>query len=218
MTAALITLLHLLVFAYWLGGDLGAFHASFVLADPKRSREARVAAAGGLANLDMAPRSALILALPTGLSAAAAAGWVAIPPLGLVAVWIIGLAWLALAWRLHLTHATPGSAWRTVDLALRWLLLTGLAAGGAAILLNIIDWPLFLGLKLLVLAACVALGLLVRRLLAPFGPAFGALASGVGTEEHDRTIAGAMAKVRPAVMAIWGLLVVAALLGLWRPQ
>ena len=37
MLLALITLLHVLVFVYWLGGDLGAFYTSSYAADQART-------------------------------------------------------------------------------------------------------------------------------------------------------------------------------------
>jgi len=61
---ALLLLLHVLILVYWLGGDLGAFVASFVIANPDRDRAARLGAARLLGDVDMAPRTALILAFP----------------------------------------------------------------------------------------------------------------------------------------------------------
>lgn len=218
MLLALVALLHLLVFVYWLGGDLGAFYLSRVIGDPTRPASVRIAAAQALGDLDMAPRTALILALPTGLTLASAYGHVPLSGLTLTGVWIASLAWLAIAWRIHLAHLAPRHPTRRFDLILRWAVLGGLAATGLAIVSRLADGPLFLGLKLLILAACVACGLWVRALLAPFGPAFGALAADGPTPEGDKVIADTFARVRPVVLAIWALITAAALLGLWRPQ
>jgi hypothetical protein len=214
---ALVALLHVLVFVYWLGGDLGAFYLSRVIGDPARPAAVRVAAAQALGDLDMAPRTALILALPTGLTLAATTGHLLLPPVAMVGLWAVSGAWLWLAWRIHLKHLPPADPGRRFDLLLRWAVLGALAATGGAVVAGLVDWPLFLGLKLLILAAAVACGLWVRALLAPFGPAFGALAASGPTPEGDRVIAKTFARVRPVVLAIWALITAAALLGLWRP-
>lgn len=215
MADALLLLLHVLILVYWLGGDLGAFVASFLIANPAKDRAARLGAAGLLGDVDMAPRTALILAFPTGFTLAVTRGWVEADPLWVAAAWIAGLAWLAVAWRIHLSHATPASSLRRFDLGLRWIVAGALVSGGATGLAGLSGWPLFLNLKLLILAACVFTGLLVRRLTADLGPALGALAA--GQADADARIARSLAVTRPAVLLIWLLLLAAVLLGLWKP-
>ncbi len=218
MTTALISLMHLLVFVYWLGGDLGAFYTSRMISDPTRPVAARIAAAQALTALDMAPRTALILTLPTGLTLASIVGHINLPSAALALIWALSLGWLWLAWRIHLKHLPPGSAVRRLDLGIRWVVLAGLVSVGGAIVAGAVSAPLFVGLKLLVLAAAIATGLWVRQLIAPFGPAFAALATQGQTPEGDRDIGGSLARARPAVMLIWVLLLIAAFLGVWRPQ
>ena len=217
MAIALFSLLHVLVFVYWLGGDLGAFYASGIIADPKQSVQARTTAARFLNDLDMAPRTAMILALPTGLTLASLKAWIDLPPWGLPALWVGSVAWLALAWIIHLRHLAPTHPGRRMDLAIRWVVLTALTVAGVSIVSGVVAGPLFIGLKLIVLAATIVCGLWVRALIVPFGPAFGQMASGRGTPETDQTITTSLARVRPAVNLIWLLLLVAALLGLWMP-
>lgn len=217
MLLALVGLLHVLVFVYWLGGDLGAFYLSRVIGDPARPAAVRIAAAQALGDLDMAPRTALILALPTGLTLASMSGHLPLTAAVLGAFWAGSLAWLWLAWRIHLKHLTPADPGRRFDLLLRWIVLAMLVGSGAAVVAGELDWPLFLGLKLLILAAAVACGLWVRTLLAPFGPAFGALVASGPTPEGDKIITETFARVRPVVLTIWALITAAALLGLWRP-
>lgn len=218
MLTALITLLHVLVFVYWLGGDLGAFYTSRMVSDPARPAAARIAAAQALSALDMAPRTALILTLPTGASLAGALGYITLSLSALIVIWALSLGWLWIAWRIHLKHLAPAAGMRRLDLAIRWAVLSGLVVTGAGVLAGAVDAPLFLGLKLLILAAAIATGLWVRRLIAPFGSAFTALVTDGASAEGDRIIATALARARPAVMLIWLLLLAAAFLGFWRPQ
>ena len=57
---SLLTLLHLLIPIYWLGGDLGAFYGSRFMIDPARSVPERMMALKILNNIDMAPRTTLM--------------------------------------------------------------------------------------------------------------------------------------------------------------
>lgn len=216
MADALLLLLHVLILVYWLGGDLGAFVVSFLIANPGKDRAARLGAAWLLGDVDMAPRTALILAFPTGFTLAATRGWVAVDLVWIAVSWAAGLVWLFIAWRIHLSHAAPASSLRQFDLGVRWVVAAGLGAGGVAGLAGVSSWPLFVNLKLLILAGCVLTGLLVRRLTADLGPALGALAA--GQADADARIARSLAVTRPAVLFIWLLLLAAALLGLWKPQ
>ncbi len=217
MALAIVTLLHVLVFAYWLGGDVGAFYASTILTDTKQPAAARIAAAKVLNNVDMAPRTALILAFPTGYALAATKNWISVPGWTIAAVAVAGLAWLALAWTVHLRHA-PGSALpRRIDLLIRWVALAGLLAIALTGKLGETPLMLFLRLKCAILAAAIGAGLLIRVTLAPFGPAFGKMLKDGPSPETDAVIDRALAQSRPVVLALWALLLAAAFLGLATP-
>jgi hypothetical protein len=209
---ALVTLLHILVFVYWLGGDLGVFYSSTILTDTKASPQGRIAAAKVLAQVDMAPRTAMILTLPTGLSVAALKGWVAVPVPIVAAVWAFALVWLALAWIVHIKHLPATSAIRKLDLAIRWAMIVGLCAyaafGGV---------PLFIAIKMVIVAITIGLGLWIRKALVPFGPAFMDMVTSGPTSQTDATIAKSLNQSRPAVVSIWILLLAAAFLGLYQP-
>jgi hypothetical protein len=207
-----VTLLHILVFVYWLGGDLGVFYASTILTDTKTSAQGRIIAAKVLAQVDMAARTAMIFALPTGLTLADAKGWITISPLLVFAMWLLILTWLVLAWILHLRHVPPSGLLRRLDLVIR--------VGLIGALVSSIFWaglPLFMQVKVAILATTIILGLLIRKALAPFGPAFGQMVATGPTPQSDAIIAKCMAQSRPAVLAIWVLLLLAALFGIAQP-
>jgi hypothetical protein len=206
---AALSFLHLLVFVYWLGGDLGAFYASSIVVDPARSNAARATAAEVLANVDMAPRTALILAAPTGLTLAAAREFLALDWTALAAIWAAAIAWLALAWRLHLSHAPPNAPLRRLDLAIRWLVIAALVAGA----LVGADLAIHLRAKLILLAAAIALGLLIRVLLGPFGPAFAGIMKDGSSPEREAALATSLGRARVAVTTLWLVIGAAAFLG-----
>ncbi len=217
MVAALLSLLHILIPVYWLGGDLGAFYSAGLLIDPKRSVPERLLALTILNNIDMAPRTTLILALPTGLLLGWEKSWLILPAFVVVVIWLGAFAWLAIAWTLHLKHGTaPGL--RRVDLAIRWVVLSLLAVAGLLGMTHVISIPLFIAAKFLLLAAAISMGLLVRRLLVPlFPPIIDMRRNNFSTPEGDITIAGVISRTRPAVIVIWALVLAASLLGLAKP-
>lgn len=214
---ALLTLLHLLIPIYWLGGDLGAFYGSRFMVDPKRTVPERMMALKILNNIDMAPRTTLILAFPTGLTLAATKGWIELPATVLPLVWVAFLAWLALAWAVHLKHGPAGEGLRRIDIVVRYVALLGLAGAGVAGLSGAVDLPMFIALKLLVLAGCIVIGLIVRRQLVPLFPAIIALREHGPTPEGDRVIKDVISVTQPTVLILWGLVLAASFLGLATP-
>ena len=154
----------------------------------------------------MAPRTTLILAFPTGFGLAVAKGWIDVPGSAAILVWVLGLAWLALAWTVHLKHGPAGAGYKRVDIAVRYVGLAGAIA-----------LPLFISLKLLALATCISIGLLVRRQLVPLFPAIIALRENGPTPEGDRTIKGVIAITQPTVMVLWVVVLIACFLGIATP-
>ncbi len=213
---ALLTLIHVLVFVYWLGGDLGAFYSSNFMIDPKRTLTERRMALKILNNIDMAPRTALILALPTGVALAWMKGWLPVSGFvpGILAV--ASLAWLGLAWAVHVDH-NGGGDFKKIDLAIRWIVLTTLYALGIGGLLKSIDLPLFIALKMIILATCIGLGLVVRRQIVPLFTAFREMVATGATPETDVAIVRANGNARISVLTLWALLLAAAYLGIATP-
>lgn len=213
---ALFALIHVLVFVYWLGGDLGAFYTSRFLTQPSVSADRRLMAAKIVGDVDMAPRTALILALPTGLLLAESKGWLALGWPIVSAIVVASLVWLALAWKLHLAHNDSPAWMKTLDTAVRYALIAILTATGIAAMASLFELPLFIALKMFALAGCIALGLYIRVVLKPLGPAFMGL-TGPDASDAEADLAKTLNRARPLVTGIWALLLIAALLGLWTP-
>lgn len=217
ITPTLFTLLHILVFVYWLGGDLGAFYTSRFLRQTDRPVGERMLALNVLNNIDMAPRTALILALPTGVALAWGKGWIAWPGSSVAVIAVLSLAWLALAWGVHLKHGAGAEGFRKADMAIRYIVLIALAAMGIAAIAGAVILPLFIALKMLLLAGCIMLGLMVRKVLAPLPQAIGTMLSSGPTAGSDAALDGCLARARPLVLAIWVLIIAAASLGIATP-
>ena len=212
---ALLTLLHVLVLVYWLGGDLGAFYSSRFLTSPSHTLAERMLSLKILNNIDMAPRTALILALPTGVALAWAKGWVTIGGYMPFLVGLFCLGWLALAWAVHLRHGALGL--KRVDIGIRWIMLAALSALGLSGALKLIELPLFIALKLLILASCIALGLVIRQKLGPLASPIQEMVATGPTPATDAAIAKVIDGTRPVVVALWACLIGAAYLGIATP-
>jgi hypothetical protein len=217
LATALFTLLHLLIPVYWLGGDLGAFYSGRLLRNPDLSAPDRLMALKVLLNVDMAPRTALILAFPTGFTLAASKGWLDVPGLTILPIWIAALCWLALAWKIHLAHGPAGLRMKSIDLWLRYGVLAALAGTGFAGLSGALTMPLFIALKLLLLGAAIVLGLIIRRQLVPLFPAIGALRTQGPSEATNQAITAVLERTQVTVLCIWAVVLAASFLGIAAP-
>ena len=221
----LMALAHLLVFVYWLGGDLGAFCASYYALDTRRTFAERSLALALVNVVDTAPAVALVLTLPTGLVLAKTRGWIDLPWGALLLVAAASLAWLWVALRVHRDPGPRTAALARLDRAVRWAMIVTLVAAGALGVLAAAGValppprpPLFVALKLWLLAACTALGLAIRGPLARFVAAFGELARSGSTPAIEQALGDWMRLCRRYVLAIWACLLAAAALGLVKPM
>jgi hypothetical protein len=90
---AVLLYLHLLLFVYWLGADVGVFGLALALKNRNYSYEQRVLMMRLSLTIDMVPRMAMITIAPVGLHLASASGLVVVPG------WLFGLIWpMAVAW------------------------------------------------------------------------------------------------------------------------
>lgn len=217
MKISLLTLLHLLIPIYWLGGDLGTYLCGRAVRDTSLSPTERLFALRMLLNVDMAPRTALILTLPTGTTLAEAKGWLILPMWAIALTWVLALIWLGIAWTVHLRHGPAGEAFRKLDISIRYLVLAVLAGTGSTGLAGLIDLPLFISVKLLLLASAIAVGVLVRHQLAPLFPAIAALRAEGASPATDTAIVATLRKTTRSVFGIWAIVFAAAFIGLATP-
>ena len=210
----LVKLLHLVGFAYWLGGDLGVFTSSYIVANDKLSPEVRISAAKLLFALDQAPRICMTLMLPLGTHLAWRLGALPIDAGAMIAIWLLAIGWLTMVITLHVAPPSRGKTLLTTfDFWFRLVLALGLAAVGInALLHDGSPVPYWVAAKLLIFGALIGCGLIIRIRLKPFGPAFAELAQGNATDAVNATIRCSLNGTRPFVVAIWiGLLASAAL-------
>jgi hypothetical protein len=214
-------LLHIVLFVFWLGGDLGVFWSSRFVLKPELTPPARATALKIMSGLDLGPKICLVLFLPSGITL------MALDPhgAGIFTWWLVALTWLGAGFWLWLTiksHHQPIMWVRNTDWAIRIALIIGL--GSVSLYTLIADRPFgvdtnpkWLGAKVLLYTVAIACGLGIRLTLRPFGPAFGALMTTGSTPEIERTLKSSIDGCLPYVWGIWGSVLAAAALGVLKP-
>lgn len=211
----LVKLLHIVGFAYWLGGDLGVFISSFPVVNEKLSRQARLAAAGILFRADLGPRISMTLTLPLGTHLAWMLGLLPIGGTAMAAIWLVCLGWLAMVVALHVMAAGRFKTLLTaIDFRFRLAVSLGLIGIGLHSLLGPGALLYWVAAKLAIFGALVGCGLLIRVRLKPFGAAFANLAGGAATDEDNAAMRKHLGATRPIVVTIWLGLLASAALGL----
>lgn len=211
---ALFKLAHLLCFVYWLGADLGVFYSSLFVIDEKRSAETRIAAAKILFTLDLGPRISMPMMLATGVQLGYNMGLLKIPMLLVAATWVVCLGWLAMVLILAFK---PGSGNLNIltktDFHFRWIAPVAFVVYAIYSLTSTTRiLPAYISYKLIIFAALVLCGLMIRLKLRQFSPAFANMVKGVHTASDNRAIYDALVSTRIYVFAIWlGILVNVAL-------
>lgn len=217
--------LHILLFVYWLGADLGVFLAARFVARADLPLAERLRFLDLLLKIDMGPRTALILMVPVGATLAVQLGVVAFLVDWLPLVWLASIAWLALAWRIALRPQHPTAAvCTTIDRGVRWALV--LAISTLAIVSLLTGAPVFapwLAAKLLLFAGVVTLGLLLRGVLGDWAAGFAALRTaaadntGAAAAAANARITAAQRRATPYALLLWLLVAAIAFLGVAKP-
>lgn len=214
-TYLLLKLLHIVLFVYWLGGDLGTFYASGFVAKEGQSAQQRLTALKIMMGVDQGPRICMALILGPGIQMAYNTGLMQIPVWAMVATWLICLYWLGMVLAIHFGHDKSYVPKLTrIDFNFRLLVIAACLYFGIQSLLGDKSLILmdYLAWKLIVFAALVACGLGIRLALKPFGPAFATMLQQGPNPQVDGIINGCLAKARPFVYLIWlGLLLNTAL-------
>lgn len=116
----ILLLLHILLFGYWLGSDLGVFFCDSQMTRDDLDIEERLRVRRIRYKIDMAPRTCIVLILALGFTMALRYG----SPLGgwwLVAIWVGCLSWLSLIWAARIHSGTPrGKRLSRIDRPVWW--------------------------------------------------------------------------------------------------
>lgn len=215
-----LLLVHVVLFACWLGADFSAAYAGRFVANPELTRESRAIAARIMLSLELAALGAMVVMLPTALSLAASGGRLALSWLTLMSVWALASFWLMLVLALQFVGAgDPGGVLRKLDIATRLAVIGGLAwLGASAFVGGGWESERWLSSKILVLAAIVMLTIAIRLARRPFAPAFTELLQQGSTPAVEAALKRSLGASRTlSWLALAGVLLAAAL-GIYQPR
>ena len=214
----LMLLIHIILFCYWLGGDIGVFYSSNFVVDSKLSREARLVAAKIMLGCDLIPKICMSPMLTVGGILTHYNG-IDHPLWQWIGIILLGPVWLSIVLVQHFKHQAAYIPTLTkIDFYFRWLLVAGIVVSCAiSISTGRLDEAPWITIKLLGFAFLIFCGLMIRVNLKDFGASYGKIVLNHYGEEDNQAMALSLKKVKPWVVTIWIVLVIEAALGIVKP-
>ena len=213
--------LHLLLFVFWLGGDLGVFILGQNFRRRHYSLPERLTLLKMLVAIDRGPRSAWALMLPSSLTLLFAGGWwPGLPLAAVLAGWAIGLFWLWLVWDAHAHDMTPRAARdRRIEGWLRWALMAFyLALGGVSLATGAPLAPQWLATKALLFGVIFAAAIMIDHAFKPVGAQLTALIEHGSSDATEIPLRTTMDGTRRWVLLVYALLLATSWLGVVKPD
>jgi len=206
--------LHLLMFTFWVGTDMGVFLSAKKSTDPSLSIDARYLLLHMALRIELLPRTMWKAALPFGVMLSREVGMLDISTAGLMAIWIYSLIW----WGISMTGAWhyDKPVGHMLGGVTNWLTgLTGTALIAVAIASGTGNGPFdpeatWLLWKIGIYGLINILVVLMIKVFDPMGVAFGRLAVEGSTPEIEAEISGAMSR---STVVIWSTYTLIALVG-----
>ncbi len=220
MSAYEITLLiHIILFCYWLGGDVGVFYSSSFVVDPKRSQSARLTAAKIMLDCDLLPRICMSLMLTVGGLLSYYMG-IQHEPWQLAAIVLLGPFWLTMVLTLHFAHGASFIPTLTrIDIYFRWLMIASIIGSCVYGYMSgrLVDAP-WLIVKLVGFALLIFCGLMIRLNMGGFVNTYMKLLSNTHKDGDNKAMISSLNRMRPWVVTIWVILIIEAGVGITKPM
>lgn len=211
-------LIHILLFCYWLGGDVGVFYSSQFVVDSKLSRETRLTAAKIMLGCDLIPKICMSLMLTVGGILAHYLGiehelW------QLIGIILLGPLWLSMVLVLHYKHNANYIPLLTkVDYLFRWAMIAALVTSSiyAYNTGRLADNPWII-IKLLGFAFLIFCGLMIRINLKEFSITYAKMLQDSHDDADNLQMVRSLRRVKPWVVTIWLVLIFEAYVGIAKP-
>jgi len=215
----LLVFFHILLFVFWLGGDLGVA----ILGEQFRKRDQyslqeRLTILKILVINDLGPRYAWALMVASTLSLVKAGGYWDVPDWGIVLAWAVSLFWCWLVYASHKAGQTDkGKQLRKIEMILKWVLAGFyLALGGISLA---VDAPLdenWLASKAALFGLIFVAAIMIDVMFKPVGPLLMAVIEKGSSDETEEPLLKTMNKSRLWVRAVYLLLVIVAFIGVTK--
>ena len=211
--------LHIMLFVYWLGADLGVFLLAKAARRPDLSFAERAFALRMAVMIDLVPRLCFAVMFPVGLHVTASGGFAVVPAWALVLSWAVSVAWILLLFAMGRHEGTPrGARLSQLNLALQGLLCLLVGALGVAALAGYGPLPGgWYGAKILLFACVFALGIGIDIAFRPVGPAFMRLATEGSSPAVETEVSRGIDGAVRVVIALYLLLALIAFIGVAKP-
>lgn len=214
----LLQFLHVFLFVFWLGPDVAVFVWGRKAVEAGASAEQRIVAGQMMSLVDTIPRLAISLMLTVGGLLSEYVG-LEHPWWQMAGIVLLGPVWLALVGVGILRDGTAfGATLLRLESALRWVLIVAVPVSVAySTMTGRLAIAPYVGSKLLLFAAVLLFGQLLRSRLQPLRDGLVQLAAAGPSPELDDAMRASVARSRPYSVAIWVALLSAALLGVLKP-
>ncbi|MEC9374833.1 MAG: hypothetical protein VYA80_00520 [Pseudomonadota bacterium] len=204
--------LHILMFVFWVGTDMGVFLSCKKATDPKLPIDARFLLLHMALRIELLPRTMWKAALPLGVTLAATMDLISITSVGLAVVWMFSIAWLILsvygAWHYdkpigHTLTKVNNAVTSVVGIGLIYLAYTSATGDGP---FNVeATW---LHWKIGIYGAINLMIVLMLYVFDPMGIAFGRLAVEGSTPEIETTISTIMDRATVTIWTTYALILI----------
>jgi putative copper export protein len=210
--------LHQVLFVFWLGPDIGVYMWSTKAVNAELSPAQRISAGRMMQMIELIPRACMSLMLTVGGILTEMMG-IEHPWWQMAGIVLLGPVWLTLTILVYARSGTEqGVKLGRLDELFRWVVIAGViaSAGFSVITERLADTP-WVTAKLLIFAAVVFFGLMMRKRLVPFTEALANLESDGPSPGIDQAMTASISRTRIYMFAAWIALAMAAALGMVQP-
>ena len=210
---------HILLFVYWLGADLGVFLLARAARRSDLTYDQRTLALKMALVIDNTPRIAFALMFPAGMELSAEMG--AIEPTAAMRmfVWLVSAGWVStVLGAARYEGQALGTKFHQAGVALKSVLLVTVVGIGLSSVLGHGPFPDgWLGWKVLLFGLIFACGIMIDREFRPMLPAFVRLSKEGSRPDIEASITAAVNGAIRWVLTLYALVLAIAFLGTARP-